>query len=1097
MPAAFMTADDNLPDGTNRNSNQGWLNTSSMAGLEKVAIPKWMWAQNNHVYYDPNVDYLPPPDPENPASNLPDYPDAQGRTPNDAFGVYSAGDATGGYGYFSNPYKSDAPDIDLTKEWPELQYCTHDRQECEQGTPYECTPRIECKPPGLDRNDGDDGNLQSWDGFKYIVRSAPVYYAKYNGVLTRVQIKPKTDKGADAIYVSPDGKHTRSYNEELRNFANWYAYYHTRLQAARSASLRAFNQVCADDSQNDCLPARMGFITISWNAPQEYSSKKFIRVADFDTAQKQKFMRQIRDNQANAGTPLPAALSNAGRYFAGKVDRGSDSDDPMQYSCQKNYAILMTDGFWKDNNDGIYDLNGTSHNASYGTFPNLDQNLPRPCHDPQGGKTTLADVAAYYWGTDLRTPEQDNCTGALGNDICANNVPSSGENANEDDIAADRRQRMTTFTVGMGLDGLLPWRADYKSAAKGSYRDIVDGLKDWPKLDDNNLPTYIDDLWHTAVNGRGRYYSAADPQSLVDGLQDALGAIRANAGSAAAPVADDPTRAGTGQYVFSASYDTSDWHGDLVRQGLFDASAPRWSAAALLKQQIAKKGFESRNIWTAPNGQSFAIPFDITYLATAQAYFGDHLCDPDVPPGSRSTCLSQFAGDAKASASATNLIDWLRGDPTWEKTLYRARSTPLGDIVHSSPVFLDGTPKLVLAAANDGMLHAFNADTGEEEWAWIPDALLPELWQLADKNWRSLHHFLLDGPVQVAEADGKTVLIGSFGAGATGYYALDLSDRLNPQLLWNFEDPKAGYAFNPAKVVKANGKWAALLPSGANPADGTARLFVVDLFSGKLEKTFELPAGGADNGLMSVAAYLPGGVADPEARWAFGGDLKGNLWRFDLASEDSKSTALAKLDVPITAEPVVSLENGEVVLYVGTGQYLGKPDLEDKNSRQQYLEGLKAGILKDGTAYADTAPEPDAALSISESSIKGKEGWTWAGGTGFSLALPEKARIYQKAELAFGLLAALSVTPENGACTAGGKSTLYLIDTKTGKGELRQFDKSIVGMQMMVDKNSKFFLLVQYGDGTVGKEPVTPPNLPAALPGGGGKRLMWRQLLNE
>ncbi|MDR0997417.1 MAG: hypothetical protein LBL69_07140, partial [Zoogloeaceae bacterium] len=509
------------------------------------------------------------------------------------------------------------------------------------------------------------------------------------------------------------------------------------------------------------------------------------------------------------------------------------------------------------------------------------------------------------------------------------------------------------------------------------------------------------------------------------------------------------------------------------------------------------EGFHKRTIWTDKEGAR--VGFDADQIADADTRFAAHQCDPNVAPGSRETCLSQFAGNTlspelKAAASTSTLIDWLKGDPTWAKTLYRERTTPLGDIVHATPVFLPGSPNLVLAAANDGMLHAFNADSGKEEWAWIPSVLLPDLWRLADKNYPARHRFYLDGPQKVVEADGKTRLIGAFGAGAKGYYALDLSDRLKPELLWNFDDAQAGHAFNAAKVAQVGTQWVALLPSGVNAADGKARLFMVDLASGTTSKTFEPAASDGENGLSAIALYQPDGPAKA-ARWAFGGDLQGNLWRFDLASGDS--VRIAELKGPVTAEPVVSLENGEVVLYVGTGQYLGKPDLLDDS--QQYIYGIKTGIARNGEALAEVDKPfvPDLTLSISGTSITGKADWNWASGTGFVLSLPAKARVWQKAELAYGLLAILSVTPENAACVAGGKSTLYLINTKTGQGELRQFDKSIVGMEMVMDEEGNFYLLVQYDDGTLGKEPVTPPNLPSSGGDGGGKRWMWRQLSVE
>ena len=104
-------------------------------------------------------------------------------------------------------------------------------------------------------------------------------------------------------------------------------------------------------------------------------------------------------------------------------------------------------------------------------------------------------------------------------------------------------QNMSTFTLGLGIPGELNYQIDYASATTGDFADIVKGDKDWPDpssssyhgfADPSNTVTErIDDLWHAAVNGRGYYYSAGDPASLISGLTDALQRIDAQAGASA------------------------------------------------------------------------------------------------------------------------------------------------------------------------------------------------------------------------------------------------------------------------------------------------------------------------------------------------------------------------------------------------------------------------------------------------------------------------------------------------------------------------------------------------------------------------------------
>ena len=144
---------------------------------------------------------------------------------------------------------------------------------------------------------------------------------------------------------------------------------------------------------------------------------------------------------------------------------------------------------------------------------------------------SLADVAQYYYVTDLR-PLMDNV------------VPKAGGSSVEDDTAT--WQHMTTFTLALGVSGTLNYQANYRETTTlvGDFADIRTGKKNWPEWPDKNLdynvasnydnPKSIDDFWHTAVNGRGRFFSANDPKAVVQGLGDALAkAGQVNASGAA------------------------------------------------------------------------------------------------------------------------------------------------------------------------------------------------------------------------------------------------------------------------------------------------------------------------------------------------------------------------------------------------------------------------------------------------------------------------------------------------------------------------------------------------------------------------------------
>ena len=206
---------------------------------------------------------------------------------------------------------------------------------------------------------------------------------------------------------------------------------------------------------------------------------------------------------------------------------------------------------------------------------------------PSGGTSnTLADVAQYYYATDLRACNWDTktdaqrvatgqtesayclasgtrCVGGVGGiNVCENNVPrgAQSEFPNEDDRG--HWQHMTTFTLGLGLTGVTQFTSDYKTATTGAFKSIRDGLTNWPDPGSGD-PAKLDDLWHAAVNGRGQYFSASNPQDVSTGLANALAGINDRVGSAAAAATSNLEPVSGDNFAFTAKYTTGIWNGDL------------------------------------------------------------------------------------------------------------------------------------------------------------------------------------------------------------------------------------------------------------------------------------------------------------------------------------------------------------------------------------------------------------------------------------------------------------------------------------------------------------------------------------------------------
>jgi len=666
----------------------------------------------------------------------------------------------------------------------------------------------------------------------------------------------------------------------------------------------------------------------------------------------------------------------------------------------------------------------------------------KQCQDVSGagGSTgSLADVAAYYYNTDLRTAALGNCTGTLvapattGNDVCANNVPASG-------IDSQTQQHMTTYTVGLGVRGRMvygppsansvPKGYNYLMADVGDYFDVARGTTangsstcswqasgacNWPVPgitgSDGNIEN-VDDLWHTAVNGHGYYYSATDPDSLVNSLKDFVSSVinLPKTGASAAAASSSPNMTAGDNSIFSSLYTSFYWYGQLTMSQV-DLSTAKlgstlWNANELLANKVQDSDTTKRTIYFNNSGLK-----DFTWAnlsATQQAYF----TTPWISYTSATSGLSQFCSSGTAcltaaqqtAASGDNLIKYLRGAHTYEGTssYYRARpcaryganmsqpegscikylngvqddvnGTPqpyvLGDIVSSearyekAPQFKytgDGYPTfvteqsnraaMVYVGANDGMLHAFSADTGEEKWAFIPSAVLPSLYKLADMNYADKHQFYVDGTPEVSDifaGSWKTILVGGLNLGGKSFYALDVTDPANPIFKWEFTDANMGYTFgNPRFGKLTDGTWVVLLTSGYNNADGKGHLYVVNANTGALIRDINTGLGSATSpsGLTRIAVNLTS-TTDPTIKAVYGGDLLGNVWRFDINNNIGADGYEANLLVslkdalgnaqPITAKPTISEIGNVTVVYIGTGKFLGESDIGTTSQQSFY-----------------------------------------------------------------------------------------------------------------------------------------------------------------
>jgi type IV pilus assembly protein PilY1 len=965
------------------------------------------------------------------------------------------------------------------------------------------------------------------------------------------------------------------------NYANWYSYYRTRMMTMRAAVGRAMASI-------DASRFRVGYWAISNSSYT--AGTGFLPLSDFDQgSQKADFYSRLysaSDGGSTQYTPLRPALERVGKYYAGRQRNGSalpnGTVDPLQYSCQRNFAMLTTDGYWnredEPNNYTPTRLDGSTaignpDGAAGVAGTRLDDGRTQGGNWVTGGSgvsNTLADIAMYFFDTDLRDPAVTGtaCTGAIANqNVCTNNVPS--ENVPFVGTESVSHQRMTTYSLGLGIAGQLTYRADYDTASTGSYAQLRSGALPWPDPDptsnSNSVVTRADDLWHAATNGRGRYYSASNPADLATGLSNALDTISADLGTGAAGATSSQKPVSGDNFAFVAEYQTVLWEGN-VKALTIDTSSGQLSATALweakntLRAQV-QAATDSRTVYFRDSGVANTALASFTYANLNNAGLGAPFVNACATGNYRlSQCAALVAQSASVQAAANdgaNLVNYLRGRTGLEDRvgnavtdrLFRPRTnTPLGDIVSAAPVYVKRPPfnytdaghntfssnnanrtAVVYVAANDGMLHAFNATSGVELWAYVPRTVMPNLYRLADANYDQNHRFFVDATPVVGDVyDGtnwRTILVGGLGAGGRAYYALDITDPANPKSLWEFtvnDDNDLGQSFgNPIITKNKQGTWVVAFSSGYNnvsPGNGNGHLFVRNAVTGAaISKiaTFTapgVPAGttGTPSELGKINAWLDVETNNTAHR-IYGGDMQGYLWRFDfddnIAPSGNEAMALGRAMTPSsTPQPITTLPilakvggvNSLPTVSIGTGRYLGSSDIGDQSLQSIYVfkDALAAtglGTLRSNAGMVQQTLTSTTVNNVSTRRVTGLQPVDWSTRNGWyvDLTLSAGERVNVDMIQTSRLLAVATNVPAPTACNAGGTSWLYNFDLTTGNvTEATYLDAMTAGLNIYKTGDT---IRITVSD-VKGRRTTTTPT----MPGGAGsalRRSSWRELV--
>ena len=869
--------------------------------------------------------------------------------------------------------------------------------------------------------------------------------------------------------------------EEAQNYANWAKWYVRRQDMAETGVGAAFQGIKPDS------------IRLGWSTLRDLRAgsglTRGVSLFGVTPATGTKFLFYdwlYNGNAYNSATPTIWAVDKIGQYYSRKDDKGpwattlnapdtsaarvtssAAAANANHASCRRSFAMLITDGYYNDTKPAtVGNLDGTTaYSISPAVGVDWTYEAVRPYTD--NNSNTLADYVFKYWGTDLRP------------DLLNKVLPLKSGGAT---INPSTWQNMSFYAVTLGLDGTL----------NRATTDLT--TVDWP-LPVDNSPTAIDDTWHATINGRGELFNVGNAFELQRGLKKMFEVIAADPKTLSGVSLSATTlRIGTRKY--KPEYTAGDWKGNLTALPLDPLTGNEAGGASLWQVEKGVDKITQNPISTIPAAGSRTIA---TWSGSAGVDFSS---------------ANTIAANAFLTTDMTN---YLRGNPAKELRnvggTYRDREAKLGDIVNSNPTYIrdnfdigydQASPAIagyrafvqakaarseavLFVGANDGMMHAFRDSDGTEVFAYVPRAVLPNIHKLADTPYT--HQYFVDGPTTETDAylggSWKNVLLSTTGGGAKAVFALDVTTPLSmtaANVMWEVNSSTSGFSElgNVLTEVQSgilnNGQWVAIFGNGYDSAGGMARLYVVNLQTGALLK--EINTGvGSGNGLGGVRVLRD--ATSKRIIGAYAGDLKGNMWKFDLSGATSTDWKLGISGAlyagvaaqPITAAPAILPHptSGYVVTF-GTGKFFESTDTAA--GVQQTMYGIwdkePFGATIPDLAYTVSSTSQLQVQEIATLTVGARDFYTltsntvaWGNGfgtgkRGWYINLGNNSSpvvaghsgervVYPIERLAGTFVLATTLTPISAAtgtdpCEAGGSGSgwAYIIDGVTGSGPTKK-----------------------------------------------------------
>lgn len=680
------------------------------------------------------------------------------------------------------------------------------------------------------------------------------------------------------------------------------------------------------------------------------------------------------------GAPTNSTVNGGLAYAAFRinyedVEQGNDHD----MDAIVRYEVLQ-------NADGTVTVRLNSEYAAGSADQNMGYVISGTTAD--GVYLEVRDVGGPGTPWDLNTPPgtvagQCAVAGALSTAPC--NVPLT--------LTSTR-----VFTPAAAASAALNLKDPLWFAAKyGGFKEPASG---------NNLPDGTE--WDADNNGvPDNYFLVTNPLQLRNQLSNAFDAILGEERPAGG-LANTGSRIGLGSREFVPEYrvdaNERDWTGDLKafevnRNGTRGALA--WSA----KDRLAAASPTGRRIFTTNQTGPAATHTAVSFLASS---FGANRADQAAALGLTSGQMDTLFSP---TTSGEQLYAYLRGDQTREQSqpggVFRTRSALIGSIINSEPevslkssvfrwisvsdlratyqTYIDAKqaatarPNMIMVGSNNGYVHAFDTATGNEVFAYLPGSSRAQLGDIARPTFT--HKYLTDGDLNAVDArlgtTWSTVLLGSTGRGGRSVFALDITAPQSfsaDSVLWELEggsgagqDADIGHVIGRSQVMYGeDGNWYAVFGNGVNSVNSNPVLMIVNLQTGVVTARLTANDGGNfTNGIPNIAMVDANGNGRIDT--VYGGDLQGNLWKFDLSATSASSWGVAfsgnplftaadagGVRQPITGGIDVARGAGGLMVYFGTGRYLTADDAEaGANPQVQSLYGVRDNSVQNSGTRAN------------------------------------------------------------------------------------------------------------------------------------------------